>query len=396
MRAKRLILAGCALALATLAPAGGAPKSDAERERNELAAKVVTQSARIREGELVWIVGAPRDVEVLEDLAVQVRKQGAHPLISIKGERLARRLYDDVPARYNAQTPEWDLKIAGLMDAEIEIDSGDKSALAGVPAERIAAVEKSYQPVFAKMRSRNVRYILLGNGLYPTPSRAKQFGLTEAELSKLFWDGVNADYTRLQATGRKVKEALAEAREIRLTSPNGTDVKAEIRKRKVMVSDGVIGDEKRKEGGAACWTYLPAGEVYVSTAPGTAEGRVVLDRVIYKGKEIDDLVLGVKGGKVVSLRAKAGDEELRADFKAAAEGKERFGVIDVGVNADVRPPAGGKALTYMQAGMISVYVGNDTWAGGDDNTPFSLDGFLPGGTLTADGKVIVDKGELKP
>ncbi len=181
-----------------------------------------------------------------------------------------------------------------------------------------------------------------------------------------------------------------------MTNPNGTDVKAGILKRTVMVSDGVISDEKRKEGGAACWTYLPAGEVYVSTAAGTAEGRVVVDRLFYKGKEIDDLILGVKSGKVVSLEAEANADELRADFKAAAEGKDRFGVIDVGINADVRPPAGGKALTYMQAGMISVYVGNDTWAGGDDNTPFSLDGFLPGGTLTADGKMIVDKGELKP
>jgi len=396
MRAKRLVLAGCALALATLAPAGDAPKAAGEKELDDLAAKVVTQSARVQEGELVWIVGAPKDAEVLEDLAVQVRKQGAHPLISVYGDRLARRLYDDVPAKYDTQAPEWDLKIAGLMDAEIEIDAGDKAALAGVPAGRLAAHDKTYQPVYAKMRRRNVRYVLLGNGLYPMPSRAKQFGLTEAELSKLFWDGVNADYTRLQTTGRKVKEALAGAKEVRVTNANGTDVKAGILKRPVMVSDGVIDDEKRKEGGAACWTYLPAGEVYVSTAPGTAEGRVVLDRVFYKGKEIDDLVLEVKGGKVVSLRAKAGDEELRADFEAAAEGKDRFGVIDVGINADVRPPAGGKALTYMQAGMISVYVGNDTWAGGDDNTPFSLDGFLPGGTLMVDGKVIVDKGELKP
>ena len=136
------------------------------------------------------------------------------------------------------------------MDAGIEIDSGDKSALAGVPADRVATVEKSYQPVFAKMRQHDVRYVLLGNGLYPTPARAKQFGLTEAELSKLFWDGVNADYTRLQATGRKVKEALASAREIRVTNPNGTDVKAGILKRPVMVGDGVISDEKRKEGGA--------------------------------------------------------------------------------------------------------------------------------------------------
>ena len=203
------------------------------------------------------------------------------------------------------------------------------------------------------------------------------------------------DYARLQEAGAKLKKTIAEGKEIRLTNANGTDLKASVEKRPVLVSNGVIGDEKRKEGGAACWTYLPAGEVYVSAAPGTAEGRVVVDRLLYKGKEIDGLVLTVKGGKVVSLEAKANADELRADFRAAAEGKDRCGVIDVGVNPNVRPPAGSKVLTYVQAGMVSLSIGNDTWAGGDDNTPFGLGCFLPGSTLAVDGKVIVDKGEIK-
>jgi len=333
---------------------------------------------------------------VLEDLAVQVRKQGAFPLVALTSDRLARRLYDDVPAKFDTQTPEWDLKLAGLTDAEILMDSADEAALAGVPVERLAAQTKTEQPVFETIRKRNVRLITLGNGLYPTPSRAKQFGISEAELADLFWNGVNVDYSQLHATGERLKKLLADGKEIRLTNPNGTDVKATIEKRPVMVSDGVISDEKRKEGGAACWTYLPAGEVYVSTAAGTAEGRVVVDRLFYKGKEIQGLVLGVKGGKVVSLETKAGADELQADFKAAAEGKDRFGVLDIGINPNVRPPAGGKVLTYMQAGMVSVSVGNDTWAGGDDNTPFGLGCFVPGSTLAVDGKVIVDNGELKP
>ena len=399
MRASRLTGAGCVLALAAVAPllsAGDAPKADKGRDLDALAARLVTQSARVREGELVQIAGDPKDAEVLEDLAVQVRKQGAFPLVTQMSDRLARRLYDDVPARFDAQTDEWDLKLAGLADAEFFIESGDEAALAGVPAERTAAVAKAAQPVFQTIRKRNVRLITLGNGLYPTPSRAKQFGLSEAELAKLFWDGVNVDYDQLQATGERVQKQLAAGKEIRLTNPNGADLKATIEKRPVMVSDGVISDAKRKEGGAACWTYLPAGEVYVSTAAGTAEGRVVVDRLFYKGKEIRDLILGVKAGKVVSLEAKANAEELEADFKAAAEGKDRCGVIDVGINPSVRPPAGSKVLAYMQAGMVSLSVGNDTWAGGDDNTPFGLGCFLPGSTLAVDGKVIVDKGELKP
>jgi hypothetical protein len=45
--------------------------------------------------------------------------------------------------------------------------------------------------------------------------------------------------------------------------------------------------------------------------------------------------------------------------------------------------------------MVSVWTGNDTWAGGDNNAPFGVGGFLPGCTLKVDGKVIVEKGALK-
>jgi leucyl aminopeptidase (aminopeptidase T) len=399
MRSKHQAVAAGVLALAALAPllpADDAPRAGKERDLDGLAAKLVTQSARVGEGELVYITGAPKDAEALEDLAVHVRKQGAFPLLALTSDRLSRRLYDDVPAKFDSQTPAWDLKMAGLVDAEFLIDSADEAALAGVPPERVAAQTKAEQPVFAEMRKRNVRLVTLGNGLYPTPSRAKQFGLREAELADLFWDGINVDYDQLHAAGERLKKALADGKEIRLTNPNGTDLKASIQKRPVMVSDGVISDDKRKEGGAACWTYLPAGEVYVSTAEGTAEGRVIVDRLFYKGKEVHDLILGVKGGKVVSLEAKSGAEELQADFKVAAEGKDRCGVIDIGINPNVRPPAGGKVLTYMQAGMVSLSFGNNTWAGGDDNTPFGVGCFLPGSTLAVDGKAVVEKGELKP
>jgi len=199
----------------------------------------------------------------------------------------------------------------------------------------------------------------------------------------------------MQTTGEKLKKLLADGKEIHLTNPNGTDLKASIEKRTVFVSDGVITDEKLKQGGAACWTWLPAGEVYVAVAPGTAEGRVVVDRMFYEGKEINDLVIGVKKGKVVSLEAKANDDRLQAAYKAAGEGKDRFGVIDVGINPNVKLPAKGKVLTFMPAGMVTVNIGNDTWAGGDVSIPFGLAGFLPGSTLTVDGTTVVEKGALK-
>jgi leucyl aminopeptidase (aminopeptidase T) len=386
-----LALAGLAAGLA----AADAPKSGPSKEAEAVAEKLTTQCARVKEGDLVQIVGSDKDVPLLEALAVQVRKQGAFPLVALTTDRLARRLYEDVPAKFDEQKPEFTLKLAGLIDAQFVVESADEDALAGVAVERIAATGKTAAPVYETLRKRNVRLVSVGNGLYPTPSRAKQFKIDEAELAKLFWDGVNVDYKMMQGTGATLNKILAEGKEIHLTHPNGTDLTASIEKRPVFVSDGVIGDDKIKQGGAACWTWLPAGEVYIGTAPGTAEGRVVVDRLFYEGKEVSDLAIVVKKGKVASLEAKSGGERLLEAFKAAGDGKERVGVIDIGINPNVKLPEGSRVLTYMPAGMISVNVGGDTWAGGEDNSPFGLPCFLPGSTLTVDGKVVVDKGELK-
>jgi leucyl aminopeptidase (aminopeptidase T) len=391
--------AACVLALAGLAPllaAGDAPKGgDKGPNREAVAEKLVTQCARVREGELVQLVGSDKDVPLLEDLAVWTRKQGAFPMITLSTDRLNRRLYDDVPAKFDAQTPGFDLKLAEVIDVEFVVESIDEGTLEGVPAERVATANKALAPVFATLRKRNVRLVGLGNGLYPTPARAKQFKIDEAELANLFWGGVDVDYKAMRAAGERLKKALAEGKEIRLTHPNGTDLTARIEKRPVTVSDGVIDDEKRKQGGSACWTWLPAGEVYVAAEPETAEGRVVVDRAYFEGKEVTDLVVGVKKGRVVSLEAKAGGDRLREAFQAAAEGKDRVGVFDVGINPNVKVPATGRVLPYMAEGMVSVTVGGDTWAGGDDNSPFNLPLFLPGGTLTVDGQAVVEKGALK-
>jgi leucyl aminopeptidase (aminopeptidase T) len=62
-----------------------------------VAANIVTASLRVREGEAVLITGSPRDGQLLEDLAVQVRRQGAHPLVRMVTDRMRRGMVVDVP-----------------------------------------------------------------------------------------------------------------------------------------------------------------------------------------------------------------------------------------------------------------------------------------------------------
>ncbi len=375
---------------------GGAavrPEPDLEATAQTL----VNQCASIKQGDLVLITGKPTDIQLLENIALQVRALGAFPLVSVGTERLARRVYDEVPAKFDSQTDQFDLKIAGLINARISVDSNENPQLfADASPDRLAAFMKAETPVNETLLKRNVRQVSLGNGLYPTPATARLHGLSQDSLSNLFWQGVTTDYSALQVTGETVQKTLASGKEVRITNPNGTDLKFRIEARPVFVSDGVISTDDISRGGAACQVWLPAGEVYGTPVAGTAEGKAVIDRHIFQGQEITGLTLTFKAGKLTGMTAKTGLDPLQKLYNAADASKDAFAFYDVGINQGMKIPQGSKVLAWMPAGQVTIGVGQNTWAGGNNTSNFELAAFIPGSTLTVDGKTLVDKGVLKP
>lgn len=396
---KKLVLvpAGAILSSLILAAliSGCAPKEEAAVDYSALADNLVIQSANIHEGDLVLIQGSVRDVKLLEDMAVTVRKVGAFPLVTLGSERAGRRYYDEVPAKYDSQPQEFNLALADLITAYIIVDVGETLGLfADVPPERLAAVSKTNAPVVARMGERGVRLVNLGNGMYPTAALADQYGISLEKLSSIFWDGVNTDFSELQAAGDKIKAILEAGTEMHITAPNGTDLKLAIAGRPVLVSDGVISDVEMEQGGAACRVWLPAGEVYLVPVPGSAEGTVVVDRHFYQDQEIRKLSLTFEAGKLTSMSAESGLEKLQERYDAASDGKDQFSVIDIGLNPNVRIPAGSRMVAWMPAGMVTFGFGSNTWAGGDNSADFALNPHLSGCTVKVDGKLIVEDGSL--
>jgi aminopeptidase len=391
-----LIIAVCNIAF--ILPAKAQPMKNAgmATENEALAKKLVTQCANIHEGDVVMINGGTNDMDLLEDIVINVGKLGAYPLLTVGSDRLTRRWFTEVPSKYDSRVPESDLKLFSFVDAVINVDYGQTpDLLADIAPERFIARGKAYQPVSDLMEKRNVKGVSLGNGLYPTEANAKQFGITQKELSDIFWKGVNVDYSKLEATGKAVQKALSESTDVHITNPNGTDLVMRIQNRPVIVSDGVLSAEDLKKGFAASQAYLPAGEAYLSPVPGTAEGKVVVDRQFYQGKEITGLTMTFKAGKLTSLTAKSGLEPLKAIYDAAESGKEDFAFIDLGINPDVKIKPGSKMVAWMPAGMLTVGIGNNIWAGGENKNSFSLASFLPGSTVKVDEKIIVNNGVLK-
>ena len=57
---------------------------------------------------------------------------------------------------------------------------------------------------------------------------------------------------------------------------------------------------------------------------------------------------------------------------------------------------GSKLACWMPAGMITIGIGNNLFAGGDNKSIFGYSFHLPGCTLTVDGKVLVNAGAIVP
>jgi leucyl aminopeptidase (aminopeptidase T) len=379
---------------AAVRPDSAEPTAVPVADFKSVAAKVVQQSAGVREGDIVLIAGSDEDLPLLEDIAIEVRKVGGQPLVTVNTVGFNRRTYDEVPARYDSQTPRLAMKLTEMEDVFISTEAGEGRTMKGVPPERMAVRGKAFAPIGELMRKRNVRNVALGNGLYPSAERAEQFGISREELARLMYGGVDADYSQLQATGEQIRKALADGKELRITNPGGTDLRVMIAGRPVVVSDGIISAEDRKKGGPAVSVWLPAGEVFLTPVPGTANGVVVADHMFYQGDRIEGLRLEVKNGKMVGMTAKSGLNPLKEYYELAGPGKDVFGVVDIGINPGIKLPEGGAVNVWSRAGAVTVVVGNNTWAGGENRVNFAISPEIKNATLEVDGTALVKDGKL--
>ncbi|MCA1619523.1 MAG: hypothetical protein LC795_09490 [Acidobacteria bacterium] len=116
----------------------------------------------------------------------------------------------------------------------------------------------------------------------------------------------------------------------------------------------------------------------------------------FEGKEINNLTMTFAAGKLTSLTGSGpGFDLMKARYDAAGEGKELFAFVDFGINPNVKLPASSKIATWVPAGTVTVGVGNNVWAGGDNKNPYGYVVSLPGTTVTLDGKPVVEAGQLK-
>lgn len=362
----------------------------------QVVARNLVRSARVAPGDKVIITGSVRDATLLEDIAIETMKAGGQPLIALGSEALARRSYDEVPETYDTMEPTLGLALINTFDVQIAVDVGEKEDLmAGVPQARMTARAKAGEPTTEAFLKRGIRLVSLGNEMYPTATLGRRLGLAQPELASAFWKAAAVPAEVLRTKGESLRAAIAKARTLTLTHANGTNLSFAVDNGRALISDGAITPEKIRQGGAAVQTWLPAGELMLPAVPGSAEGKVVIDKMLWRGEEVRGFTLTYSKGRLASMTASSKGEGLKAAYDAAGGAKDQFAYIDIGLNPETKLPLGTGRTIWTAPGSVVVGLGDNRGFGGANASDFALATQLGGATLKADGAVLIENGNLK-
>ena len=203
-------------------------------------------------------------------------------------------------------------------------------------------------------------------------------GITE----EVFTTGLDADYDAIADHCDDVLAQVEDADEIRVTSPQGTDVTFEPGRREWLADTGIVHD-------AGGFSNLPAGEVFVS--PEDANGTYVVDGTMMPHGLLDEgqtLEFDVEDGRVTRIS----DDDIRGQVEEAAEqvGDAAYNLAELGIgtNVAVTELVGSVLLDEKAGGTVHVAIGDDAGIGGDTEAPIHFDGILREPTVYADGEEV--------
>ncbi len=245
----------------------------------------------------------------------------------------------------------------------------------------------------AEMAAANVVLCAASTSLYHTTAkaaaqRAGARGDFNAPYRADAWanGAMTADFFAIRERAERLAALWRRTREVRVTSPAGTDLRATVAGREPMAwLTGIC----RNPGEVSA---LPGGEVSLPPIEGTAEGVVVWERVASDLGALEGPVrIEVRAGRATTIGGGTSADRLR-DIVATVRDADNIGEIGIGLN-----PAARIADEITEAkkafGTVHIALGDSANEyGGLVESDVHLDGLVMAPTIEFDGRPIVVDG----
>lgn len=252
------------------------------------------------------------------------------------------------------------------------------------------------KPVVGACARSDVFFLLTSWSMTHTDARIEAIksgsrGTTMCEVTEdcLCTGGIFGDYEECDRVARRLGAVLSQTKRIRMTSPEGTDLRGEVTGRPVQYETGLF----REPGQFAA---LPDSELNISPIEGTTEG-VIVGTVRLMGYGVirdEPVTIHVSEGRIIEVIGGKAADYLRETL-ASFNDPTAYNLAEFAVG--LNPSCRAYSTNLEDLGKLSFGhhgIGSSYAIGGKVLAPCHIDVIYKDATLEFDDKVVLDKGEV--
>jgi len=363
----------------------------ADSRVEKLAKVLVNYSIHVKKGDWVRIEGAAVAQELIRAAFIEILKAGGNPTMRVGLPRNGHDFYTHAsPDQLRFIAPTALIEIDRL-DASLSISAGWNSReFSGVDPKKMAIAQAARKEWFARFLKR------IGSGslkwcgtLFPNNSSAQDAEMSLSEYEDFVYRAGKLDQKDPVAEWRKVSRAQARLvrflntlKTIRIVGPD-TDLSFNVAGRKWINCDG--------------HENFPDGEIFTGPVENSAEGRIRYTfPAVHGGREVENVRLTFKKGKVVEARADKGEQYLNAMLDSDP-GARFVGELAFGTNYSIKRFTKNTLFDEKIGGTMHIAVGASLpESGGRNKSALHWDMVCDtrkGFTVYGDGKPIMKDGK---
>src|SRR5260370_28338125 len=206
----------------------------------QIAKRVVNERVRVQPDEQVTVFSWDHTLDYANAVALEIEHAGGISTTILQMNDLYWRYLKEVPEAEYARRQKGFLSLQDQTDAWVQLGGPkDPSLFPTVPDERLGRMIEGGKAVGDKFLERGIRVLNLPIGLV-TPERARTYGFDYENWQRVTTNSPDVDHAKISALSGKIESKLRNATSVRITAPNGTDLRLKLTNRAVHIHDGII------------------------------------------------------------------------------------------------------------------------------------------------------------
>jgi aminopeptidase len=323
----------------------------ADARVEKLAKVLVNYSIHVKKGDWVRIEGAAVAQDLIRAAFIEILKAGGNPTMRVGLPRNGHDFFTHASPdqlRYIAPTASIE---TDRLDASLSIWAGwNSKELSGVDPKKMAIAQAARKELFDRYLKRIGTGSLKWCGtLFPNDSSAQDAEMSLSEYEEFVYRAGKLDQKDPVAEWQKVSRAQARLvrflntlKTIRIVGPD-TDLSFNVGGRKWINCDG--------------HENFPDGEIFTGPVENSAEGRVRYTfPAVHGGREVENVRLAFKRGKVVEATADKGEKYLQAMLDSDP-GARFVGELAFGTNYSIKRFTKNTLFDEKIGGTMHIAVG---------------------------------------